>query len=162
MINFSGLKLIEPLQRALSTEGYLKPTPIQAQAIPHLIAGNDLLGIAQTGTGKTAAFVLPILQKLTLSTTDQPKAGKPRALILAPTRELAIQIEDRIKIYSKYLRISSTTIFGGVSQSKQIAALSRGADIIVATPGRLIDLINQRKLSLNNIQIYIYQHHIQY
>jgi ATP-dependent RNA helicase RhlE len=155
MINFSGLKLIEPLQKALLAEGYSKPTPIQAKSIPHLIAGNDLLGIAQTGTGKTAAFVLPILQKLTESINYQPKAGHPHALILAPTRELAIQIGDSIKVYSKFLSITSTTIFGGVSQSKQITALNRGVDIVVATPGRLLDLINQKKLSLKDIQIYV-------
>ena len=155
MTNFSGLKLIEPLQKALLTEGYLKPTPIQAQSIPHLIAGNDLLGIAQTGTGKTAAFVLPILQKLTMSANDQPKSSHPHALILAPTRELAIQIGDSIHVYSKFLSLNSTTIFGGVSQKKQITALSRGVDILVATPGRLLDLISQKQLSLKDIQVYV-------
>jgi ATP-dependent RNA helicase RhlE len=155
MTKFSGLNLIEPLQRALSEQGYVVPTPIQAQSMPHLIAGRDLLGVAQTGTGKTAAFVLPILQSLTKLTTGRPKAGKPRALILAPTRELAIQIGDSIQIYGKFLSINTTTIFGGVSQGKQVTALDRGVDIVVATPGRLLDLINQKKLSLNEIQFYV-------
>jgi ATP-dependent RNA helicase RhlE len=155
MTKFSGLNLIEPLQRALSAQGYVVPTPIQDQSIPHLIAGHDLLGVAQTGTGKTAAFVLPILQSLTTSAIGRPKAGKPHALILAPTRELAIQIGDSIQIYGKYLSINTTTIFGGVSQGKQVAALDRGVDIVVATPGRLLDLMNQKKLSLSDIQIYV-------
>jgi len=155
MTDFSRLDLIEPLQRALSAEGYSAPTPIQAQSIPYLIAGRDLLGIAQTGTGKTAAFVLPMLQSLAGSSTGSPKGAAPRALILAPTRELAIQIGHSIQNYGKFLNIDSTTIFGGVSQSKQVAALNRGVDIVVATPGRLLDLINQKILHLSNVQIYV-------
>jgi ATP-dependent RNA helicase RhlE len=155
MTKFPELDLIEPLQRALSDQGYEVPTPIQAQSIPHLISGRDLLGVAQTGTGKTAAFVLPILQSLTTALIGHPKPGRPRALILAPTRELAIQIGDSVQIYGKYLSINSTTIFGGVSQGKQVAALGRGVDIVVATPGRLLDLMNQKKLNLSDIQIYV-------
>ncbi len=155
MTNFSGLDLIEPLQRALSAEGYAAPTPIQAQSIPHLMAGRDLLGVAQTGTGKTAAFVLPMLQSLTETSQGRPVSGQPRALILAPTRELAIQIGDSVKVYGKFLNINSTTIFGGVSQGKQVAALNSGVDIVVATPGRLLDLMNQGKLRLDKVSIYV-------
>jgi ATP-dependent RNA helicase RhlE len=155
MIEFSELNLIEPLQQSLSQEGYRVPTAIQAQSIPHLIEGRDLLGVAQTGTGKTAAFSLPLLQSLTKSAIGRPKAGKPRALILTPTRELAIQIGDSIQTYSKFLSIITTTIFGGVSQVKQIAALNKGVDILVSTPGRLLDLINQKKISLKGIEFYV-------
>jgi ATP-dependent RNA helicase RhlE len=155
MTTFSGLDLIEPLQRALTAEGYAAPTPIQAQSIPHLTAGRDLLGVAQTGTGKTAAFVLPMLQSLSASSNGKPGAGQPRALILAPTRELAIQIGESVKVYGKYLNINSTTIFGGVSQGKQVAALNRGIDIIVATPGRLLDLMNQGIIDLSLVCIYV-------
>jgi ATP-dependent RNA helicase RhlE len=155
MTNFNGLDLIEPLQRALSVEGYKRPTPIQAQSIPHLLAGQDLLGIAQTGTGKTAAFVIPMLQNLNKSSIYNSKDGCPRALLLAPTRELAIQIYESIKIYGKFLSITATSIFGGVSQNKQISALNRGVDIVVATPGRLLDLINQGVLHLDKVNIYV-------
>jgi len=155
MTDFSKLDLIEPLRRALLVEGYLEPTSIQAQSIPYLIAGRDLLGVAQTGTGKTAAFVLPMLQSLTATSLGPPQSGKPRALILAPTRELAIQIGDSIRLYGKFLYIKSTTIFGGVSKSNQIRVLERGVDILVATPGRLLDLINQKKLKLSNVEIYV-------
>jgi ATP-dependent RNA helicase RhlE len=155
MTNFAGLDLVEPLQRALSVEGYTTPTPIQAQSIPYLLAGHDLLGIAQTGTGKTAAFVLPMLQSLHNTPFQNLKASHPRALVLAPTRELAIQIYESIKIYGKFLNIKATSIFGGVSQSKQIAALSQGVDIIVATPGRLLDLISQGMLHLSEVEIYV-------
>ena len=155
MIKFSELNLIEPLQKSLLLQGYEIPTAIQAQSIPFLIKGKDLLGVAQTGTGKTAAFSLPLLQSLTRSAIGRPKAGKPRALILAPTRELAIQIGDSIKIYGKFLSIITTTIYGGISQLKQIAALNRGVDIVVSTPGRLLDLINQNKISLKGIEFYV-------
>ena len=155
MADFIELGLIKQLQRALSAEGYMSPTPIQVKSIPHLIKGRDLLGIAQTGTGKTAAFVLPMLQSLTPSSMDQKKSKNPRALILTPTRELAIQIGDSIAIYGKFLDIDSTTIFGGVAQNKQVKVLKNGVDILVATPGRLLDLINQKLLSLNEVQIYV-------
>lgn len=154
MKSFTELPLIEPLQRAVKEEGYTVPTPIQAQSIIPLLEGKDLLGCAQTGTGKTAAFTLPILQKL----TQHKKAlfhNTPRVLILAPTRELAAQIDQSIHAYGKHLRISSTVIFGGVGQQPQVHALSRGVDILVATPGRLLDLMSQGHVHLNEIEIFV-------
>ncbi|MHA1537026.1 MAG: DEAD/DEAH box helicase [Alphaproteobacteria bacterium] len=149
--SFSELGLAEPIQRALHAKNYVTPTPIQARAIPQLLAGKDVLGIAQTGTGKTAAFALPILHRL-----SQPRPGKgrrhPRALILAPTRELAIQIGDEFAAYAKYLNLRHTVIFGGVGQRPQVNALNRGVDIVVATPGRLLDLMNQRRIDLGSIE----------
>ncbi len=146
--SFSELGLIEPLRRALSAENYQNPTPIQAKAIPELLDGRDLLGIAQTGTGKTAAFALPILQRLS---EQSEKAGPrgPRALVLAPTRELAIQIADSFKAYGRHLRLSHTVILGGVGQRPQVRALARGVDILVATPGRLLDLMAQGHVRLD-------------
>ncbi len=155
MTDFSGLDLIEPLRRALSAEGYAAPTPIQAQSIPHLMAGRDLLGVAQTGTGKTAAFVLPMLQSLAKSSHGRPVPGRPRALILAPTRELAVQIADSVRIYGKFMKMSATTIFGGAPIGKQIQALGRGTDVVIATPGRLMDLLNRQKLRLNDVEIFV-------
>ncbi len=154
MNSFAELPLIEPLQRAVKEEGYTVPTPIQAQSIIPLLEGRDLLGCAQTGTGKTAAFTLPILQRL----TQQKKVASrntPRALILAPTRELAAQIGQSIRVYGKHLRIASTVIFGGVGQQPQVHALNRGVDILVATPGRLLDLMNQGYVRLNEIEIFV-------
>jgi ATP-dependent RNA helicase RhlE len=151
---FAELGLAETLLRALSDAQYTHPTPIQAQSIPALIAGRDLLGLAETGTGKTAAFVLPLLQKLA-DEGGRPQAGAPRALILAPTRELAIQIGESIHAYGRHLRISHTVIFGGVGQRPQVNALARGVDILVATPGRLIDLLEQRHLRLNQVRTFI-------
>jgi len=156
MTTFSELDLIEPLMRALNAENYTKPTPIQEQSIPYLLEGRDLLGVAQTGTGKTAAFVLPMLQRLSAKTEDgRPKSCHPRALILAPTRELAVQIGDSVRSYGQFMHIGSTNIFGGAPIGKQIRALERGVDIVVATPGRLIDLINQRKLFLDQVSIFV-------
>ncbi len=146
--------LIEPIRRAVAEEGYTIPTPIQQQAIPHLLQGRDLLGCAQTGTGKTAAFTLPLLQELTL-TSKVSAAGQPRALILTPTRELAAQIGDSIRTYGRYLRISHTVIFGGVGQNPQVQALRRGVDVVVATPGRLLDLMEQRHIRLDAIELFI-------
>jgi ATP-dependent RNA helicase RhlE len=146
--------LIEPLQRAVAEEGYTTPTPIQQQAIPHLLEGKDLLGCAQTGTGKTAAFTLPLLQELTKTKRTAP-GGKPRALILTPTRELAAQIGDSIKTYGRYVKVSHTVIFGGVGQNPQIQAMRRGLDIVVATPGRLIDLMQQGHIHLDQIELFI-------
>ncbi|MBI2147989.1 DEAD/DEAH box helicase [Candidatus Woesearchaeota archaeon] len=154
MKSFAELQLIEPLLRAVKEEGYLVPTPIQAQSIIPLLEGRDLLGCAQTGTGKTAAFTLPILQRL----SEQKKIelrNAPRVLILAPTRELAAQISQSIKVYGKYLHITSTVIFGGVGQQPQVHALSRGIDILVATPGRLLDLLNQRHIRLDGVEIFV-------
>jgi ATP-dependent RNA helicase RhlE len=151
--HFAALGLIEPICRALASESYLTPTPIQAQSIPHLLKGGDLLGCAQTGTGKTAAFALPILQRL--STPNKPKQVKARALILTPTRELAIQIGENLAIYGRHLDLNFLTIFGGVSDRSQIRMLKTGADIIVATPGRLLDLCNRKFLDLSGIEIFV-------
>jgi len=146
--------LIPELQRAVAAEKYHTPTPIQEQSIPHLLDGRDLLGSAQTGTGKTAAFTLPLLQKLS-SDTRRPRRGTPRALILAPTRELAAQIGDSIRTYGRFLRLRHTVVFGGVNQTPQVKALNRGVDILVATPGRLLDLIQQGFIHLNEVEVFI-------
>lgn len=146
--------LLPELQRAVTEKGYTSPTPIQTQSIPHLLDRRDLYGCAQTGTGKTAAFVLPILQHLTERKATQ-KAGRPRALILAPTRELAAQIGDSIAGYARYTRIAHTVIFGGVSQQPQVRALRRGVEIVVATPGRLLDLMEQRLLFLDTVGVFV-------
>ncbi len=147
-------KLIDPLQSALRKEGYENPTPIQAQSIIPLTEGRDLLGVAQTGTGKTAAFTLPLLQYLTKK-KQMPSRGRPRALILAPTRELAAQIGDSIHAYGRYLHITHTVIYGGVGQRPQTDALGRGMDIVVATPGRLLDLMQQGFVQLDRIEVFI-------
>ena len=140
--------------RALSEAGYLEPTPIQVLAIPKVIEGHDLLGIAQTGTGKTAAFSLPILHNLNAKQVES-KARHPKALILAPTRELAIQIADSIKLYGSYIAFKQTSIFGGVGQNPQVTALKRGVDVVVATPGRLLDLVNQGLCHLGKIEYFV-------
>ena len=147
---FEALGLSEPLLRAIRSENYKCPTPIQAEAIPHLLAGRDLLGIAQTGTGKTAAFGLPILQELS-ENWEKPSPRYPLCLILAPTRELAIQIGASLTSLGHYTRVQHTVIFGGVSQKSQVAALHRGVDIVVATPGRLLDLMNQGHVKLRDV-----------
>ena len=149
-MTFQELQLMEPLLRAVKEEGYTHPTPIQAQTIPSVLEKRDVLGCAQTGTGKTAAFVLPILQLL-----HTKRSRNARALILAPTRELAAQIVQNIRVYGKYLHLSSTVIFGGVPQNPQVHSLQRGADIIVATPGRLLDLMNQGYVRLQEIEIFV-------
>lgn len=150
---FNDLGLIEPILKALETEGYTHPTPIQAQAIPHLIKGRDLLGCAQTGTGKTAAFAIPILQEL----SSKPPAAKRaiRTLILTPTRELAIQIGESFASYGRNLQIRQTVIFGGVGQRPQTDALHRGVDVVIATPGRLLDLMQQGFVHLNGLEIFV-------
>ena len=149
---FTDLKIIKPILDALNKEGYEKPTPIQAQAIPHLLEGKDLLGTAQTGTGKTAAFAIPILQNLHHQNT---KNHQIKALILTPTRELAIQIEESFNAYGKNLNIRSLVVFGGVKQAAQEKALRRGVDILVATPGRLLDFVSQRIVSLQNLEVFV-------
>jgi ATP-dependent RNA helicase RhlE len=146
-LSFSELGLIEPIQRALVAENYLQPTPIQAQAIPALLAGRDVLGIAQTGTGKTAAFGLPLLQKL-FSDRTAPAVRSARALILAPTRELALQIDQTLRCYGRHLKLRHAVIMGGVNENKQIGAMRAGVDILVATPGRLLDLIGRKHVIL--------------
>jgi ATP-dependent RNA helicase RhlE len=151
---FRDLALSEPLQRALADKNYTEPSPIQAQAIPHLLQGRDMIGIAQTGTGKTAAFALPILKRL----SEQPRPltpKRPRALILAPTRELAVQIGDSFAAYGKYLKLSHLTVFGGVNISPQIRALARGVDVLIATPGRLADLERQRCVSFDAVEVFV-------
>ena len=146
--------LIPELQRAVAGEGYTTPTPIQEQSISHLLDGRDLLGSAQTGTGKTAAFTLPLLQRLSKN-RRRPGRGTPRALILAPTRELAAQIRESIQTYGRYLNVSNTVVFGGVSQHFQVKALDRGVDILVATPGRLLDLVQQGIINLGEVEVFI-------
>lgn len=148
--SFKDMKLIPPLERALAKEKYTVPTPIQSKSIPGLLQGKDLIGIAQTGTGKTAAFVLPILQNMT---ETFPRVIK--TLVLAPTRELAAQIGESFSAYGSFLRFKHTVIFGGVPQGRQVQALSRGVDIVVATPGRLLDLMNQGKLTLKHIEFFV-------
>nr|BFD61525.1 DEAD/DEAH box helicase [Bdellovibrio sp. HM001]BFD65257.1 DEAD/DEAH box helicase [Bdellovibrio sp. HAGR004] len=151
---FTDLPLIAPLQFSLKEAGYETPTPIQLAAIPVILEGHDLLGIAQTGTGKTAAFSLPILQNLAKHTRKiEPKS--PRCLILTPTRELAIQIHENIEAYSKHLKMKHTVIFGGVGQSPQVRALQGGVDVLVATPGRLLDLHEQKHLKLDRVEIFV-------
>ena len=153
-MQFESLQITAPILRALKEEGYSIPTPIQAQAIPHIIQGKDLLGCAQTGTGKTAAFAIPILQQL--GKKARTDGWKPiRSLIVTPTRELAIQIDESFKTYGRYTGLTSTVVFGGVNQSKQVSALQRGVDILVATPGRLLDLMNQRYISLRDVELFV-------
>jgi ATP-dependent RNA helicase RhlE len=151
---FDGLGLVEPLRLALKAEKYLKPTPIQVQTIPLLVQGKDLLGIAETGSGKTAAFALPILQRLSLQHLPRTP-GAPHALILAPTRELASQIGQRFGAYGSRLPLRSTVIFGGVNQHHQVKALKAGVDILIATPGRLLDLCTQRHIRLDKVSILV-------
>ena len=150
---FAELGIIEPLCRALASAEYETPTPIQTQAIPQLLLGKDLLGIAQTGTGKTAAFAVPILQRLSQSAPAGPDTV--RALILAPTRELAIQIGEDFENYAAHLNLRFATIFGGVGQNPQVAALRRGIDVLVATPGRLLDLVSQRLAHLDKVSMLV-------
>jgi ATP-dependent RNA helicase RhlE len=154
-LSFEQLNLIEPILKALQVEGYTTPTPIQEKAIPVVMQRKDLLGCAQTGTGKTAAFAIPILQLLTEEKPVHTAPGNIRALILTPTRELAIQIEESFRAYGKFTPLKHLVIFGGVSQQPQTAALRRGVDVLVATPGRLLDLINQRLISLHAIKIFV-------
>ena len=154
---FSDLGLAEALQRALNARNHVIPTPIQVKAIPQLLEGRDILGIAQTGTGKTGAFALPILHQLSRKHghNGANAPGSPRALILAPTRELAIQIGDEFRAYGQFLHLRHTVIFGGVKQGAQVKALSRGIDIVIATPGRLLDLMSQRKLRLDAVEFLV-------
>ena len=148
---FSELGLSETLQRALTEREHTTPTPIQAQAIPEVMAGRDVLAIAQTGTGKTAAFALPILHRLA-GANDTARGRTPRALVLAPTRELAIQIADEFRAYGAHLRLRLAVVYGGVGQKPQVDALARGVDILVATPGRLLDLMGQRRVNLHRVE----------
>ncbi len=151
-MKFTDLKLIDPIAKALQEEGYEQPTPIQQKAIPNILEGRDLLGTAQTGTGKTAAFAIPILQNLTQKNV---RNNQIKALILTPTRELAIQIDESFKAYGRHLKLRNLVIFGGVKQGAQEQALKRGVDILVATPGRLLDFISQGLISLKTLDIFV-------
>ena len=165
-INFTDLGLNPEILRAIRDAGYIDPTPIQARAIPIVLNGQDLLGCAQTGTGKTAAFALPILQRLGKTSDNQNRSNvvknikkqilrRIRVLVLSPTRELAIQIGDSFSIYGKYTGLKSTVIYGGVGQNPQVRALQHGVDIVVATPGRLLDLIRQGYINLSHVEVLV-------
>ncbi len=154
-MNFRNLKLVDPIVKAIDDKGYKIPTKIQAEAIPKILERQDILGIAQTGTGKTAAFAIPIIQLIYRIDGNTKKRPPLRALIITPTRELAIQIDDNIREYNKYTKITHAVIFGGVSQGSQVQALKRGVQILVATPGRLLDLIDQGYIKLNEIKIFV-------
>jgi len=151
---FQSLNIIEPILKAVREEGYTTPTPIQSQSIPIVLQGTDLLGCAQTGTGKTAAFAIPILQLLSANKAFDRKK-KVRSLIVTPTRELAIQIGESFKAYGRHTGLNCTVIFGGVNQHSQVNALRNGVDIVVATPGRLLDLMNQGHLHLRDVEIFV-------
>lgn len=153
-MTFKELNIIEPILKALNEKEYVNPTLIQEQAIPLILKNKDILGLAQTGTGKTAAFAIPIIQQLYL-TNEHKKRTDIKALILTPTRELAIQIDDCIKDYATYTSVKHTVIYGGVNQSSQVSALKSGVDILTATPGRLLDLMNQGYLNLNTISYFV-------
>jgi len=148
---FAAFGLRAPVLRAVAAEGYTTPTPIQVQAIPHVMQGRDLLGCAQTGTGKTAAFALPLLHRMTDPAQTKRHVG-PRVLVLAPTRELAVQIADSFRVYGKYVSLNYGVILGGVSQGAQVATLRRGVDVLVATPGRLLDLMSQGCVPLGDVE----------
>ena len=154
-MNFEELKLAPAILKAVREQGYDTPTPIQQQAIPAVLEGHDLLAGAQTGTGKTAAFTLPMLHKLSMSrsVTNQFGVYGIRALVLTPTRELAAQVEESVRTYGKHLQLSSAVIFGGVGMNPQIERLQQGVDILVATPSRLLDLQQQGRLDLSTVQI---------
>ncbi|MEO7265123.1 MAG: DEAD/DEAH box helicase, partial [Ferruginibacter sp.] len=152
---FTDLNIIKPILDALNEEGYTKPTPIQQAAIPFIMEQKDLLGCAQTGTGKTAAFAIPMLQLLAKPKTMASGTRPIRALILTPTRELAIQIQESFNAYGRHLRLKNLVVFGGVNQGPQVDALRRGVDILVATPGRLLDLMSQGYINLKDIEIFV-------
>ncbi len=154
MSSFSDLHLAEPILKALAQEGYVSPTPIQAKSIPSVLEGRDLLGIAQTGTGKTAAFALPILTRLAANRRPAPRKGC-RALVLSPTRELASQIAESFRAYGRHLGVTVAIVFGGVGHRPQVQALARGVDVLVATPGRLLDLMDQRSADISGTEIFV-------
>jgi len=154
-MTFKSLHIVEPILKAVSEKGYVTPTPIQIQAIPIVLRGKDLLGCAQTGTGKTAAFTIPILQNLYLHKREHKGPVAIKALVITPTRELAIQIDENVTQYGKYTGLRNTVIFGGVKQHAQVRELKKGIDVLVATPGRLLDLINQGIVSLKHIEFFV-------
>lgn len=151
-MNFKELNLIPPINKAIQKVGYTAPTPIQQQSIPHILKGNDLIGCAQTGTGKTASFAIPVLQLLHEKQTSHKNI---RALVLTPTRELAIQVSDNFKMYGSFLPLKLLEIFGGVPQGNQVTAIKKGVDILIATPGRLLDLMNQGLVNISQIEILV-------
>lgn len=153
-MKFTDLPLIAPIQFAIKEVGYETPTPIQARSIPLLLEGKDLLGIAQTGTGKTAAFSLPIIQRMDAHRT-RPKSLSPRTLVLSPTRELALQIHESFESYGKHTKVKSAVVFGGVGQGPQVSALKAGPDVLVATPGRLMDLYEQGFIKFDQIEVFV-------
>ncbi len=153
-MKFNELNLLEPILNALTKQGYTEPTPIQQQAIPYVLEGRDVMGCAQTGTGKTAAFAIPIIQRIHAS-KQADNSNKIRALIVTPTRELAIQIEESFKNYGSELKLRYTVIFGGVNQSQQVNRLKNGVDVLIATPGRLLDLQQQGFIKLGNLEIFV-------
>ncbi|HAL66137.1 MAG TPA: DEAD/DEAH box helicase, partial [Pseudomonas sp.] len=153
-MNFAKLGLIEPLLRTLEQRDYTTPTPVQAQAIPAVLAGRDLMAAAQTGTGKTAGFALPVLQRLALE-GEKVAANSIRALVLVPTRELAEQVHTNVREYAEHLPLSTYAVYGGVSINPQMMRLRRGVDLLVATPGRLLDLYRQNAIKFNQVQILV-------
>lgn len=153
--SFADLQLAQPLLQAINEEGYTHPTPIQAKAIPQVLAGHDLMAAAQTGTGKTAGFTLPILQQLLATGSGKPLAGRPKVLILTPTRELAAQVQESVRTYGRHTRITSMVMFGGVNINPQISALKKPVDILVATPGRLLDHVSQKTLILSDVEVLV-------
>ena len=155
-MTFKDLGIIAPILKALEQQGYTKPTPIQEQAVPILLGGKDLLGVAQTGTGKTATFAVPILQQIYNNQDSQGHHRKLKALVVTPTRELAIQIGESFTAYGKFTGIRNTVIFGGVKQGKQTQALRNGVDVLIATPGRLLDLMNQEYISLKDVEFAVF------
>lgn len=154
-MTFEELNLVKPILKALQEKNYTNPTPIQEKAIPFILEGNDMLGVAQTGTGKTAAFAIPIIQHIYKQLGQAEGPVKLKALILPPTRELAIQIDDNIKEYTKHTDIYHTVVFGGVKQGKQVSELNRGVDILTATPGRLLDLYDQGHISFDDLEVFV-------
>src|SRR5690606_24407334 len=153
--HFADLGLAQPLLRAIADSGYTQPTPIQAQAIPQVIKGGDVLAAAQTGTGKTAGFTLPILHRLLNAPAATRKPGRPRVLVLTPTRELAAQVEESVRTYGKYTSVTSMVMFGGVNINPQISALRKPLDILVATPGRLLDRAGQKTVDLSGVEVLV-------
>ena len=152
-MSFTDLALSAPIQKAIAEKGYTKPSPIQAQAIPAVLEGKDVMAAAQTGTGKTAGFTLPILELL--SQGEKARANQARTLIITPTRELAAQIAENVEMYGKHLPLKSTVVFGGVKINPQMLRLRQGVDILVATPGRLLDLYNQNAVRFNQLEILV-------
>lgn len=154
-MSFENLGLVEPILKSIKKEGYLEPTPIQTEAIPHILANKDLLASAQTGTGKTATFAMPIIQLLSKEDNGNKRKKNIKALVLTPTRELAIQVDESIRTYGKFSNIKTTVVFGGVNQYSQVNSLKRGVDVLIATPGRLLDLVKQGHVNLSQLQMFV-------